>query len=350
MSDSQVARAVWLLVAVLALAPPAGAQTTADVPHPESHEHHGAAASAPRAAPDAFERATESLDRFQDVEEAERAGYRKPWHNDGFMMGEHWFNSELLRAPTCDLERPAFLQYLVIEGRRTLIGTGYVCDGRRPPPGWFGPAAVWHRHGPELCRFRSGVFSDASFYASALPNPLNDETWEDVCEGWWAEPERREVVMLHTWNWIAQPDGPFVHENRAIPFLRAGLRVPTREQLDAPAGRAALDTLRLAYGDVGRRYEGAFRVANLGRFTHWGARRVLRRAQRRGRQAVERMQTADKLGDRNLWAAAARDGATALADLKAEIAERLDPETRAVVDRFLASLVVHDHHTDDETE
>ena len=343
-------RARWLLLAALALAGEAGAQTAADAPHPEAREHHAAAASAPPAAPDALERATETLDRFQDVEEAKREGYRKPWHNDGFMMGEHWFNSALLRAAVCDLERPAFLQYLMIEGRRTLIGAGYVCDGSKPPPNWFGPLVVWHRHGPELCRFPSGVFSDASFYAQLLPNPLNDETWQDVCESWWAEPERREVVMLHTWNWIAQPDGPFAHENRAIPFLRAGLRVPTREQLDAPAGRAALDTLRLAHGDVGRRYEGAFRVADLGRFDTWAARRVLRRAQRRGRQAVERMQSADKLGDRNLWASAARDGAAVLAQAKTEIAERLDPEARAVVDRFLSSLEVHDHHTDDEAE
>jgi hypothetical protein len=62
------------------------------------------------------------------------------------------------------------------------------------------------------------------------------------------------------------------------------------------------------------------------------------------------MQTADKLGDRNLWDAAARDGAAGLAELKVAIAERLEPETRAVVDRFLGSLVVHDHHTDDEAE
>ncbi|HEY8154411.1 MAG TPA: hypothetical protein VII72_09825 [Myxococcota bacterium] len=323
-------RVFWPLLAALALAPAAGAQD------PD--------------APDALQRATESLDRFQSVEVAESEGYRKPWRNDGFMMGEHWFNSELLRGPVCDPERPAFLQYLVIEGRRTLIGAGYVCDGSKPPPDWFGPEAVWHRHGPQLCRFRSGVFSDASFYAAALPNPLNDETWEDVCESWWAEPERREVAMLHTWNWIAQPDGPFAHENRAIPFLRAGLRVPTREQLDAPSGRAALYTLQLAQGDVGRRYEAAFRVADLGRFDTWGARRVLRRAQRRGREAMERMQSADKLGDRNLWAAAARDGATALAELHVEIAERLDPQARAVVSHFFASLVVHDHHTDDETE
>jgi len=340
-------RAGLLLCLGIALAARATAQEHVHEREP-AHEHPAAPVQA--AEPDALERATEALDRFHDVEVAKAEGYRKPWRNDGFMMGEHWFRSDLLHAMTCDLERPEFLQYLVIEGERTLIGAGYVCDGNGSPPDWFGPQAVWHLHGPELCRFRSGVFADARYLSGALPNPLNDETWEDVCESWWAEPERRPVTMLHTWNWIARPDGPFVHENRAIPFLREGLRVPTREELDAPAGRAALDTLRLASGDVYRRYSGAFLVANLGRFDTWGVRRTLRRAQKHARLAVDRMRTADRVGDRNLWAAAARDGAAALADMQTEIAESLDPQERAVVQRFLDSLVVHDHHTDDEIE
>jgi len=330
--------ACWLLCVALSLARAAGAQEPA---HPETHAHLEASAS------EMLERVTHLLDRFQVVEVAQREGYRKPWHNDGFMMGEHWFQPDLLHEAVCDLERPGFLQYLMIEGRRTLIGVGYVCDATQATPTGFGPQAVWHRHGPELCRFRSGVFNDASYYARALPNPLNDDTWEDICALWWAEPERREVVMLHTWNWIAQPDGPFANENRAIPFLREGLRVRSRAELDAPDGRAALDTLRLAHGDETRRYEGAFLVADLGRFAAWSARRVLRRGQRRGEEAVERMRTAEKLGDPVLWAAAARDGAAALVAMRSEIAAGLDPATREVIEHFLASLVVHEHHSDD---
>ena len=52
--------------------------------------------------------------------------------------------------------------------------------------------------------------------------------------------------MLHTWNWILAPDGRYAHENRAIPFLRAGLRVPSKTELDAPPGRDAFDALFLA--------------------------------------------------------------------------------------------------------
>ena len=213
------------------------------------------------------------------------------------MMGEHWFQPDLLRDSVCDLERPAFLQYLMIEGQRTLIGVGYVCDATQPTPTGSARKPSGTVTAPSSAASAAASSTTRATTRRALPNPLNDDTWEDICALWWAEPERREIVMLHTWNWIAHPDGPFVHENRAIPFLRAGLRVPSRAELDTPEGRAALDTLRLAHGDVTRRYEGAFLVADLGRFDAWSARRVLRHGERRGEEAVERMRAAEKLGD-----------------------------------------------------
>jgi hypothetical protein len=336
MTRLAAAAAVALVVLV-----PAHAARTQETPAPVTPAHAG------RSSAEVLDQATRALDRFQDVAVAEDEGYRKPWRNDGFMMGEHWFSPALLGDPACRLDQPEFLQYLVIDGKRTLIGTGYVCDAGQPTPEWFGSETVWHQHGPELCRFRSGVFHDASYFARALPNPLNDETWEDVCESWWAEPVVQSLAMLHTWNWVAHPDGPFVHENRAIPFLREGLKVPSRSELDAPAGRAALETLRLAHGDESRRYEGAFRVADLGPLDAWSVRRKLRRAQRTAEAAVERMRSAERLGDAVMWAAAARDGAAALETVRREISEGLAPAQREVIERFLASLVVHEHHTED---
>jgi hypothetical protein len=88
-----------------------------------------------------------------------------------------------LAAGRCELERPAFLQYLVIDGRRTLIGTGYVCDADDPEPAWFGASSIWHSHGPELCRFRKGAFMDASYFARALPNEVSEETWQELSAG-----------------------------------------------------------------------------------------------------------------------------------------------------------------------
>ena len=124
--------------------------------HGHHAAHHGERAAPPSAsagAQAAPARATAALDRYHDVAQAERAGYVKPGRNDGFQMGEHWYQPDLLRDPVCVLEQLQFLQYLVIDGRRTLIGTGHVCDAQSKAPDWFGGVA-WHTHGPELCRTR----------------------------------------------------------------------------------------------------------------------------------------------------------------------------------------------------
>ena len=51
------------------------------------------------------------------------------------------------------LTRPATLQYVVIDGQRTLIGAGYICGTvhtRRQHRGSLGPDVSWHTHGPFL--------------------------------------------------------------------------------------------------------------------------------------------------------------------------------------------------------
>jgi hypothetical protein len=332
------------LFAVAALASCAGGAT-------RSASSPGPGYSAPsidelRAGPggDDLARATEALARFRDPEVALHEGYVRPGNNDGFEMGEHWWLPELMRNPTCDLERPTFLQYLVIDGRRELIGTGYVCDAQSGPPAWFGNTAVWHEHGPALCRWKQAATIDAQPFANTLPNPENNRSWQELCDAWWGEPVERKIVMLHTWNWIPAPDGPLVHENRAIPFLRAGLRVPTKNELDSPVGRDALAALRLAQGDAGGRYAGGFLVADFGFFEWIRFGKVLKHGRKRGEAALDAMRDAERRDDRVAYAAAAAEGAAALAQMQTEVEARLSQPQRDVVDRFLAELTVHDHH------
>lgn len=288
-------------------------------------------------------RATRALGRFRDPAVALREGYQQPRRNDGFQMGEHWHLPELLRAPRCELERPAFLQYLVIDGQRQLIGTGYVCDAGSRPPEWFDGAAVWHEHGPALCRWERAATIDAQPFAEALPNALEPRSWQALCEDFSGEPLERRIVMLHTWNWIPAPDGPFAHENRAIPFLRAGLRVPTKAELDAAAGQDALAALSLAQGDVGRRLAAGFLAAGFGLGDWISFGRILARERSRGEEAVAKMRTAEAAGDAAGYASAAAWGAAARVQLEREVAARLAPVQRLVVERFVASLRVHDH-------
>ena len=65
-------------------------------------------------------------------------------HYDGrdtFMMGEHWVKRQILHSGQCELTRPSHLQSLVIDGKQTLIGVGYVCGLGHARDS--GTAAVW---------------------------------------------------------------------------------------------------------------------------------------------------------------------------------------------------------------
>ena len=179
-----------------------------------------------------------------------------------------------------------------------------------------------------------------------MPNDLNERTWQELCTSFRGEALERKVVMLHTWNWIPAPDGRYVHDNRAIPFLRAGLRVPDADELDSTVGRDALDALALAHGDAGGRLAGGFLITDFGLrdWLRYGG--VLKRGQDRGKDALKRMQAAEAAGDPSGYAAAAAWGAAARREMEGEVAARLSSPRRDLVMRFLAELAVHDHQAE----
>jgi hypothetical protein len=55
------------------------------------------------------------------------------------------------------------------------------------------------------------------------------------------------------------------------------------------------------------------------------------------------MQSAERRGDDVAWAAAARAGAALVPEIERDAGALLGPAERAVAERFLASLQVHDH-------
>ena len=299
--------------------------------------------------------ATAALDRFRDHGVAVKEGYFHHDENeDSFMMGEHWRNMDLIGANRCELTQPTHLQYLRIDGRRTLIGTGYFCFPSAPgasPPRLFGGDITWHSHGPEFChRLNGTVWVDSlpvqmQWHARTLPNPLNPVTWEGLCRFQGGVPFEREVSMLHTWNWIAHPHGPFVHENSAIPFLRAGLAVPTREVIDCEQGRAALDTLRLAYLGFPP-YGAALGLVKANHSQRVNAGAVIRVAVREGKAALNVMRNGEAHGDRAAYLSGAERGAAALATLHADVMRVFTAEQRRLIEEFLAMRRIHDyrHH------
>ena len=257
--------------------------------HAMRHTHSSAPAE------EALQHATEALARFRDVAVAQAEGYVHYDGHDTFMMGEHWVNRQSLRSGHCEFTRPATLQYLVIDGQRTLIGAGYICGTGThdtPAPRLFGADVSWHTHGPAFC-FRGQKRLDVQAWAEALPNALTPLTWQELCQQWGGQPVQRGMSMLHTWNWIPHPQGAFVHENPAIPFLRVRLSVPSQEFLESADGQAALATLRLVHGEVMWRYRRAFPVVNATPAQRQQTEEIVADAVRQGTQALAQMRTGE---------------------------------------------------------
>jgi hypothetical protein len=308
--------------------------------------HDAVHAQASPTAEAALQRATEALARFRDSAVARAEGYAHHNGRDTFMMGEHWVNRQILRSGQCELERPSHLQYLVIDGQRTLIGVGYLCDAdahNTLAPWLFGADVPWHTHGPAFCFRAQGGSLDMQAWAEALPNALTPLTWQELCQQWGGQPRQWGVTMLHTWNWIPQPRGAFVHENPAIPFLRASLAVPGQEFLDSPHGQATLATLRLVYGEVIRRYRGAFPVVNATPAQRQQTEEIVAAAVRQGQQALERMRTGEAQHDQQRYLEGAHSGAQALEHMHQHVLRVFSPEQQDVLTAFLASLRVREH-------
>ena len=294
-----------------------------------------------------LQRTTAVLKRFRDVDVATAEGYVHYDGYDTFAMGEHWYNRDVYELDTCELSKPTHLQYLVIDSRRTLVGTGYVClpnsrDALTTP--LFGDSVVWHTHGPAWCSLPNGSAEDYRDLADALPNDLTDVTWQQVCQQEGGQPGYQDIDMLHTWNWIPHPNGAFQHENLAIPFLRAGLTVPTQEFLDSDDGRAVVETLRLAHGDVHWWYWRAFTVVNADPGQRRRGWRTLVEATRKGKDAVDAMRVAEDDGNRGAYLNSGRDGEAAMLWLGHELDALFSLDQSGVFKDYLASLHRHDKH------
>lgn len=202
----RIANSFALISAVAFAAPVAG-----------QHEHHGSQAGSavePRLAEqiDALRLNTE---RYRDHATAVQEGY-KLFGGEGPLMGEHWYHPDLVRAPL-DLSRPATLQYAHIDGKRVLVGVAYNVyqrPGEALPEGFAGETDVWHVH--DLPRLARALVADRPLLRWLVKRRI-----ERGKVG--AGAGRTQLVMVHAWPWSENPDGMFALQQRALPYLRAGL-------------------------------------------------------------------------------------------------------------------------------
>jgi hypothetical protein len=152
-----------------------------------------------------LDRARKSTDQNDDRKFAIAAGYRKAGR-DMPSMGEHWINPRILMNGGLDAAKPAVLTYLVIGERPVLTGVVYAVslNPGEVPPSAFGTSAHWHEH--------NGAIDDEALLPEHSTTP--------------SSADGTRVAFLHVWLRIPAPGGIFAAENWAIPFVRAGLKVP----------------------------------------------------------------------------------------------------------------------------
>ena len=293
-----------------------------------------------------LDKLTEELDRFHDSNVATSEGYVHYDGYDTFSMGEHWYNRDVYESGKCNRATPTHLQYLVIKGKRKLIGTGYICVPQayvREKHQMFDKSIVWHTHGPAWCLLPNGATEDYRDIADSLPNKLTSRNWQSICKKQGGAPASQDVKMLHTWNWIPSPNGRFAHENFAIPFLRVGLPVPDMKFLDSNIGEKTISVLKLAHGDtqwwIWRGFD-VIAASDLQRRKGW---EILRQARSKGQSIQEELIEIGKLDDKK-FIAKVESGQAILNAMHNQMGEVLTKDQMTILKHYLSSIQTHEHH------
>ena len=174
--------------------------------------------------------------RYRSVDAAVADGF-KPVGTEFPFMGEHWVNLPRVLENRFDSAQPSVLIYVNTPKGRALAGVGYtalLAAGEKPPVS-EAPEAAWHEH--------NGSVADESLPELHLGHEGGRKNERDDERNIGRESGLRLAVM-HAWVWIANPDGAFVTDNRALPFVKAG--APARAM-----SVAALRGLTLAQDSAG---------------------------------------------------------------------------------------------------
>ncbi len=183
------------------------------------------AAAAQKGAAGIVDRATDAIAPLRDSLALHSAGYFAIGFNGAVkdlspFQGQHWIQAArfMTNAPV-EISKPNFMMYLPVGDSLIPIGVAYTqraVANSAMPTDLDGTTAEWHTH--IFCRNAPGE-----------GNVLADGP-ED-CKERGGTPAPNEIVMVHTWT-VPNPDGPFAHDNPALPFIATGLKPPTHAMKD----------------------------------------------------------------------------------------------------------------------
>jgi hypothetical protein len=210
-------RTPLLVAAILAALNSAGAQ----------HQHSDAATDSIVA------RAKEALGASNNPTSLRARGYNAIGFGGGIrdlspFQGQHWISlPRFIDDRVVQLAQPQFLMFLPVADSLVSIGVAYtqrVQVDAALPTELAGVRSEWHVH--MFCRQIPGE-----------GNVLSDGVDDCRERGGIAAPNK--IAMIHAWT-IPNPDGPYAHDNPALPFVATGLKAPEEATRDDRAFAVAL--------------------------------------------------------------------------------------------------------------
>ena len=162
--------------------------------------------------------------RYSDFQVARRERWTK-FGPDTPLLGEHWSlppsrnGVDYVHGQRLDFGRPNNLLYTFIDGKRVLTGVAFVvrvAANEPVPEGFAGSSDQWHVH--DIPKAIRAALQDRPLLRT-LAGIAVPKHYLGRGDG------RGRQAMLHVWTGvIPNPDGPFAHYNRAIPYAK--LRLP----------------------------------------------------------------------------------------------------------------------------
>ncbi len=151
-------------------------------------------------------------------------------------QGQHWLHPWRVFSGSPDLDSPSFVMFVPIDGTWRPAGMAYsrrMMPGAPVPDDLGGAKAPWHVHQP--CAVVPGE-------GEALADGVDD------CRARGGAPRPPEIAMVHAWT-VANPEGPFAHDNVALPYWVTGLKLPQATDLSTPRRARRTRALGLALGE-----------------------------------------------------------------------------------------------------
>jgi hypothetical protein len=240
-------------------------------------------------------------------------------------QGQHWLAvRQFLQNPALDLNKPTIVMYLPIGDSLIPVGVAHlkrVVANTPSPNDIGGTPAEWHTH--VICR---GIPGEGQVISDGVENCLNRG----------GNPGPNQITMVHTWT-VPNPDGPFAHDNPALPFIGNGLRPP---KTFSPDDRRFAVAIGEAYG--ARLMQGTLieqHAATALKTTKLPEYRATMR------NIVQELRAAERKGDDKAYADAKKRALSLYGTMLAEYrSAALTPQIRKQFDVELEQLLESHHH------